>query len=67
VRAGEDLLDVAAGPGALSLPAARLGAKVLSVDFSPAMVDLIQQRARGEGLENLTARVMDGTALEARG
>lgn len=64
VQSGDRLLDVAAGPGALSLPAARLGARVLAVDFSPQMVELLNQRARGEGLTNLEARVMDGTALE---
>ncbi len=64
VESGDRLLDVAAGPGALSLPAARLGANVLAVDFSPEMVDLLNQRARAEGLANLEARVMDGTALE---
>jgi ubiquinone/menaquinone biosynthesis C-methylase UbiE len=64
VRSGDNLLDVAAGPGALSLPAARLGARVVAVDFSPQMVELLNQRAREEGLTNLEARVMDGTALE---
>ncbi|HKY12052.1 MAG TPA: hypothetical protein VJL85_01795, partial [Gaiellaceae bacterium] len=34
---GERFLDVAAGPGGLSLPAARLGARVLATDWSPAM------------------------------
>ncbi len=64
VKAGEALLDVAAGPGALSLPAARLGARVLAVDYSSAMVELLQQRAREEGLPDLAVRVMDGTALD---
>ncbi|MGE0133543.1 MAG: class I SAM-dependent methyltransferase [Dehalococcoidia bacterium] len=64
VREGDRLLDVAAGPGALSVPAARLGAHVLAVDFSPHMVHLLNERARQEGLVHLEARVMDGTALD---
>jgi ubiquinone/menaquinone biosynthesis C-methylase UbiE len=56
-------LDVAAGGGALSIPAARLGARVLSVDLSPAMVEQLTARARKEDL-SLEARVMDGHALE---
>jgi SAM-dependent methyltransferase len=55
--------SVAAGSGALSLPAARLGAKVLATDLSPVMLDLLKERARQEGL-NIETRVMDGDALE---
>jgi len=58
------MLDVAAGSGALSLPAARAGAAVLATDISPAMVDRLEARARREGLSNLKARVMDGHDLE---
>jgi ubiquinone/menaquinone biosynthesis C-methylase UbiE len=58
------VLDVAAGSGALSIPAARAGAKVLATDLSPAMIDRLDARARGEGLANLTGRVMDGHDLE---
>ena len=36
-------LDVAAGSGALSIPAARLGAPVLAIDLSPAMLDLLDR------------------------
>ena len=64
LRPGMQLLDVAAGSGALSLPAARLGARVVAVDISPAMVERLAARARDEGLANLEARVMDGQALE---
>lgn len=64
VRAGMQLLDVAAGGGALSIPAARLGAQVLATDFSPAMVDRLNAHAREEGLSNLESRVMDGHHLE---
>jgi len=63
LRAGMRFLDVAAGSGALSIPAARLGAQVLSVDISRTMVERLQARARKEGL-NLESRVMDGHALD---
>jgi ubiquinone/menaquinone biosynthesis C-methylase UbiE len=57
------LLDVAAGSGAVSLSAARLGANVTAVDISPVMIERLKARAREEGL-NLEARVMDGHALD---
>jgi SAM-dependent methyltransferase len=56
-------LDVAAGSGALSIPAARLGARVVATDLSPAMLVLLERRARDEGLDVQT-RVMDGQRLE---
>jgi ubiquinone/menaquinone biosynthesis C-methylase UbiE len=64
VRPGMKLLDIAAGGGALSIPAARLGAEVLAADFSPVMVELLNRKALEQGLSNLEARVMDGNALE---
>ena len=63
LRAGMRFLDVAAGSGALSIPAARLGAQVLATDQSPVMLELLRARARQEGL-NIETRVMDGHALE---
>lgn len=63
LRPGMRFLDVAAGSGALSIPAARLGAQVLATDLSPAMLARLEQRARDEGL-NVQTRVMDGHALE---
>jgi ubiquinone/menaquinone biosynthesis C-methylase UbiE len=64
LRPGMRFLDVASGSGALSLPGARLGAQVLAVDLSPAMIERLQVRARQEGLSNIEGRVMDGHALE---
>lgn len=64
LKPGEGFLDVAAGPGGLSLPAARLGAKVLATDWSPAMIDCLEARARAEGLADVAGRVMDCHALE---
>lgn len=63
LRSGMRFLDVAAGSGALSIPAARSGAKVLATDQSSVMLDLLDQRARKEGL-GIQTRVMDGHALE---
>ena len=62
LRAGMRFLDVAAGSGALSIPAARLGAQVLATDASPAMLAHLDARARAEGLDVRTA-VMDGHDL----
>jgi ubiquinone/menaquinone biosynthesis C-methylase UbiE len=56
-------LDVASGSGALSIPAARLGAEVVAVDQSPVMLELLKRRARQEGL-GIETRVMDGHSLE---
>ncbi len=64
VHAGMRLLDIAAGPGALSIPAARLGAHVLAIDYSRRMIELLEHKARRLGLPNLIAQQMDGTALE---
>jgi ubiquinone/menaquinone biosynthesis C-methylase UbiE len=61
---GEQFLDVAAGPGGLSLPAARLGAEVLATDWSPAMIERFEARADHEGLRNVDGRVMDCHALD---
>ncbi|NUT92831.1 MAG: class I SAM-dependent methyltransferase [Saccharothrix sp.] len=58
LRAGQAFLDVAAGTGGLSLPAARLGADVLATDWSPAMVERFTARAAAEGLD-ARGRVMD--------
>jgi ubiquinone/menaquinone biosynthesis C-methylase UbiE len=64
LESGMQFLDVAAGSGALSIPAACLGARVVAVDLSPVMVDRLNARARSAGLSNLEGHVMDGHALE---
>ena len=61
---GERFLDVAAGTGGLTLPAARLGAQVLATDWSPAMIEHFEARVREEGLHNADGRVMDCHALD---
>jgi SAM-dependent methyltransferase len=62
IRSGMRFLDVAAGSGALSIPAARLGAHVTAIDQSAVMLELLAVRAREEGLK-IETHVMDGRAL----
>jgi ubiquinone/menaquinone biosynthesis C-methylase UbiE len=64
VRPGTRLLEVAAGSGALSIPAARLGADVVATDISPVMIERLTARARAEELTNVEGLTMDGTSLD---
>jgi ubiquinone/menaquinone biosynthesis C-methylase UbiE len=63
LKAGESVIDVAAGTGAFSLMAAREGIDVLATDFAPGMIARLRQRAEAEGLDRIRAEVMDGQAL----
>ncbi len=62
VRAGERVLDVAAGNGNATLAAARRFAAVTSTDYVPALLDKGRARAAAEGLE-VTFQVADAEAL----
>jgi ubiquinone/menaquinone biosynthesis C-methylase UbiE len=64
LESGERFLDVAAGTGGLSLPAARLGAEVVATDWSPSMIERFVARAREEGLREAEGRVMDCHSLD---
>jgi SAM-dependent methyltransferase len=50
IKAGERVLDVAAGNGNVTLAAARRFANVTSTDYVPALLDKGRERARAEGL-----------------
>jgi SAM-dependent methyltransferase len=50
LRAGERVLDVAAGSGNTALAAARRWCETVAVDFVPEMLDLARYRAGVEGL-----------------
>jgi SAM-dependent methyltransferase len=58
VRAGERVLDVAAGNGNATLAAARRFAHVTSTDYVPALLEKGAARAKAEGLA-VTYRVAD--------
>src|SRR5262245_33977607 len=62
VRAGERVLDVAAGNGNATLAAARRFARVTSTDYVPALLDRGRRRAEAEGL-TIAFEVADAEAL----
>jgi SAM-dependent methyltransferase len=62
IRAGETVLDVAAGNGNATLAAARRLARVTSTDYVPALLDKGRLRAAAEGLE-VEFRVADAENL----
>ncbi|MGZ9059710.1 MAG: class I SAM-dependent methyltransferase, partial [Burkholderiaceae bacterium] len=62
VRAGERVLDVAAGNGNATLAAARRFAVVTSTDYVPALLDKGRERARAENL-SVRFQVADAEAL----
>jgi ubiquinone/menaquinone biosynthesis C-methylase UbiE len=61
VKAGDSVLDIGAGTGALSLQAAALGVRVTAIDIAPNMVDRLTQRLAP--YPESKALVMDGQAL----
>jgi SAM-dependent methyltransferase len=60
--AGARLLDVAAGPGTLTLMAAESGRSLAAIDFSPQMVTNLKRRLNGAQL-GADVRLGDGQAL----
>ena len=62
VRAGERVLDVAAGNGNATLAAAHRFARVTSTDYVPALLEKGRARAKAEGLD-IAFEVADAEAL----
>ncbi|MBM6953881.1 class I SAM-dependent methyltransferase [Enorma phocaeensis] len=52
-RPGESVLDMGCGAGSLAIPFARNGHPVLACDFSPRMLDVLDEGVRHFGLQDL--------------
>jgi SAM-dependent methyltransferase len=66
-KAGETILDIAAGPGATGFVAARLigdDGKLISTDFAGEMVNVAAARAKELGLTNVECRTMDAERMD---
>lgn len=57
------VLEVAAGTGLVTAALARSAAMVVATDYAQAMVTMLEQRVRKEGLRNVTCEVADLYAL----
>ena len=67
IRAGDRVLEIAAGTGDLTvMTAGRVGPSghVLATDISATMLDLAAETARDAGLTNVETRVMDAENLD---
>lgn len=65
IRAGDLVLDVAAGNGNATLAAARRWCRVTSTDYVPALLEKARARAAAEGLD-ITFETADAEALPQR-
>lgn len=63
VKAGESVLDVAAGPGSLVLQVAEVAREVAAIDFSADMLAELRARVEARGITNVDVREGDGQAL----
>lgn len=66
VTSADRVLDVACGSGNAALLAARRGARVVGVDFEPALLQIARERARVDALE-VDWRDGDAVALDLAG
>lgn len=54
---GERVLDLGCGSGQVSIPLARLGAEIVAVDISSAMIGFLSDNVAREGLRTVAGRV----------
>jgi ubiquinone/menaquinone biosynthesis C-methylase UbiE len=59
----DDVLDVACGPGLITIAAARRARSAVGIDLTPAMLEVAQKRQLQSGLTNLTWMQADVESL----
>lgn len=62
--AESEVLEVAAGSGALTHALYPRVKSLLATDFSPQMIEILRERLEAEGATNVRTAVMDGQALD---
>lgn len=63
-RTADTVLDVACGPGTLSLLIQNDAREIHGIDFSPGMLDCFNREIARRGIANIKTYRMDGQALE---
>ena len=64
ITSGITVLDLGCGDGTTAIPAAKLGAEVLGVDIADNLVAAGNERAKAEGLTNITFQQGDACDLK---
>ncbi len=59
-----EVLEVAAGPGNVTVRLASKCRRVLATDYAPGMIERLQMRMQREGVQNVECVVMNGQALD---
>jgi len=62
-EASARVIDVACGPGTLTLNVAPRVSQVVAVDFAASMIGLLQKKCREAGFRNVEAQLADGMSL----
>lgn len=63
LRSDDDIVDIACGPGTLTLAAAEKAASVKALDFSENMLSILRQRMADRGVNNIETHKGDGQDL----
>jgi SAM-dependent methyltransferase len=61
---GDTVLELAAGVGETGFEAARIAGRMISSDFSPAMLEAAQRRGAELGVRNVDYRVIDAERID---